>query len=133
MDTTVTTRPAVGMYAFRTSDPRRLATFWAALMDLPVSEHSTDDLVMLDFDHEVGPQTWMFERDGGVGAPSGRLGLDIGMNADDYDWRAIVQKAVRAGATRTAERAEGGIEWAELTDPDGNPFRVFAPRPVEEG
>jgi len=50
MDTTVTTSPAVGMYAFRSPAPRRIATF-----------------------------------------------------------------------------------WAELTDPDGNPFRVFAPRPVEEG
>jgi catechol 2,3-dioxygenase-like lactoylglutathione lyase family enzyme len=125
-----TTRPLVGMYAFRSTDPRRLADFWAELMELPISEHSTDELVMLDFDHQVGPVTWMFHRDPTAGTGSARLGLDIGGEGDDYDWQSIAARAEKAGATRTADRAEGAVRWVEMTDPDGNPFRVFAPRPV---
>jgi hypothetical protein len=126
----MTERPVVGMYAFRSPDPRRLAEFWAALMELPISGYSSDDLVMLDFDHEVGSVTWMFERDTGLGAPTARVGLDIGMNRPDYDWRAIVAKAVASGATLVDEHEQDRVRWAELTDPDDNPFRVFAPRPT---
>jgi catechol 2,3-dioxygenase-like lactoylglutathione lyase family enzyme len=121
-------RPVVGMYAFRSADPRRLAAFWAELMELPVSRHSTDDLVMLDFDHDVGPVTWMFHRDPAAGdAPSPRLGLDLARPGDG--WRDLADRAERAGATRTAEHEVDGVRWIEMGDPDGNPFRVFGPRP----
>ncbi len=40
------------MYSFRTPNPRRLASFWAELMELPVTDTGSGDLVMLDFDHE---------------------------------------------------------------------------------
>jgi len=120
--------PVVGMYAFRTPNPRRLAEFWAELMDLPISGPSTEDLVMLDFDHQAGPVTWMFERDPAAGDGPSRIGLDIGGEADG-DWRDIADRAERAGAQRVAEREQGGIRWVEMRDPDGNRFRVFAPRP----
>jgi catechol 2,3-dioxygenase-like lactoylglutathione lyase family enzyme len=122
-------RPVVGMCAFRSADPSRLAAFSAELMQLPVSAHSTEELVMLDFDHVVGPVTWMFHRDPEPGDGASRLGLDLGGDGDRYDWRAIAGRAEEAGATRIADREAGGIRWVELTDPDGNPFRVFAPRP----
>ncbi|HVW43211.1 MAG TPA: VOC family protein [Amycolatopsis sp.] len=121
-------RPVVGMYAFRARDPRRLAGFWAELMDLPISDLSTDELVMLDFDHTVGPVTWMFERDPAAGDESSRVGLDIGGQAAG-DWRDIADRAERAGAERIAERRQDAIRWIEMRDPEGNPFRVFAPRP----
>lgn len=129
MSDPATTRAQVGMYAFRTSDPRRLAAFWAELMDLPLSDHSTDDLVMLDLDHQVGPVTWMFHRDDSVGSEPSRLGLDLHRD-DETRWREVADRAERAGGLRRGEHEIDGVRWIEMADPDGNPFRVFAPRPA---
>ncbi|GAA1399628.1 hypothetical protein GCM10009613_55480 [Pseudonocardia kongjuensis] len=129
MNDASTLRPKVGMYAFRTPDPRRLGAFWAEVMNLPVSEYSTDDLVMLDFDHQVAPITWMFERDDSAGHGPTRIGLDL-THDDEDQWRAIADRAENAGATRKDEHEDGGVRWIEMTDLDGNPFRIFAPRPT---
>lgn len=120
--------PVVGMYTFRSRNPRRLAEFWGELMNLPISGPSSAELVMLDFEHEVGPVTWMFELDPAAADEPSRIGLDIGGEGDG-DWRDIADRAERAGAARVAEREQGGIRWVEMRDPDGNRFRVFAPRP----
>ncbi|MGC5614860.1 hypothetical protein [Georgenia sp. Z1491] len=53
----------VGMYSFRTPEPVRLATFWGELMGLPMADGASDQIAMLDLDHEVGPITWLFEPD----------------------------------------------------------------------
>lgn len=129
MADTANTRPVVGMYAFRSPDPRRLAAFWAELMELPLSEHSTDELVMLDFDHHVGSVTWLFELDPSVGGTPSRISLDIGRQTED-GWHEVADRAEKAGALRKAEHESGGARWIEMNDPDGNPFRVHAPRPV---
>ncbi|GAA3249681.1 hypothetical protein GCM10017691_60890 [Pseudonocardia petroleophila] len=121
-------RPVVGMYAFRSGDPGRLGTFWAEVMQLPISQHSTDELMMLDFDHEVGPVTWMFERDDAMAGGSSRIGLDIS-GPDGEGWRDLADRAERAGARRVGEHEVNGVQWIEMADPDGNAFRVFAPRP----
>src|SRR5262245_35078574 len=72
MSNPVSQRPVVGMYAFRSANPRRLASFWAEVMELPVSKNSTDELVMLDFDHEIAPVTWLFQLDTSVSSASAR-------------------------------------------------------------
>lgn len=121
--------PRVGMYAFRTADPVRLATFWGALMHLPMAPGASPELAMLDFNHEVGPVTWMFEPlDGDGTANSGRIGLDLGGEALDH--LATATRAEQLGATRLSEHEEDGVRWVDMRDPDGNPFRVFAPRPA---
>ena len=118
--------PVVGMYSFKTSDPQRLARFWADLMGLPLMDTGSGDLVMLDFDHEVGPVTWLFERQTG-GSPSESLGLDIALE-DEAAWASVADRAEQLGATRLSEHDESGARWIEMRDPDGNRFRVFAPR-----
>lgn len=119
----------VGMYSFRTPDPVRLATFWGELMDLPLADGASDQLAMLDFHHERGPVTWMFEPiEPTDDPPCGRIGLDIGTQ-QDTGWAAVADRAESLGATRVAEHEQDGIRWIEMRDPDGNPFRVFAPRP----
>lgn len=121
--------PRVGMYAFRTSDPVRLATFWGALMRLPMAPGASPELAMLDFDHEVGPVTWMFEPlDDDGSATSARIGLDLG--GENLDHHATARRAEELGATRVSEYEEDGVRWVVMRDPDGNPFRVFAPRPA---
>ncbi|MEQ3551653.1 VOC family protein [Pseudonocardia nematodicida] len=127
--TPLPSRPIVGMYSFRTADPRSLGAFWAALMDLPVSEHSTDDLVMLDFEHAVAPQTWLFQRDDAGPATHPRIGLDLGTE-DPEHWRALADRAEELGAALRSDNELGGVRWIEMDDPDGNPFRVFGPRPA---
>lgn len=57
-------RIVVGMYSFKTTDPIKLAIFWGQLMDLPLADGASDDLAMLDFHHQHGSVTWMFERVG---------------------------------------------------------------------
>lgn len=121
--------PTVGMYAFRSPDPVRLATFWGALMHLPMAPGASPELAMLDFDHDVGPVTWMFEPlDDDMSATGARLGLDLG--GDSLDHLATAARAEELGATRVSEHEEDGVRWAVLHDPDGNQFRIFAPRPA---
>lgn len=117
------------MYAFRTRNPRKLAAFWSGVMDLPVSDASTDELVMLDLDHEVGPVTWLFERDDVVSGEVPRVGLNI-TTEDANAWRGVADRAERLGAVRTSENEQRGVRWIEMEDPDGNPFRILAPRPA---
>ncbi|MBK1785746.1 VOC family protein [Prauserella cavernicola] len=120
-------RAVVGMYSFKSTDPQRLATFWGELMELPRVDVGSD-LVMLDFDHEVTAQTWLFERADDVTAGE-QLGIDIGID-DDANWADVADRAEALGATRDSEHEEDGVRWIVMHDPDGNRFRVFAPRPV---
>ena len=117
------------MYSFRSPNPRRLASFWAELMELPVTDSGSGDLVMLDFAHQVGPVTWMFERSQSCGRPPGAVGLDVAID-DEEGWAALAERAERLGAARMGEFEDDGARWIDMRDPDGNRFRVFAPRPA---
>lgn len=128
-DSNTSVRPVVGMYSFFSPDPAPLANFWADLMGLPVADGATEDLVMLDLDHEVAAQTWIFERRAADSGPAAPIALDIGSH-DENSWAAVADRAEELGAKRVADRDEGGVRWVDMTDPDGNRFRVFAPRPV---
>lgn len=120
--------PRVGMYAFRSADPVRLATFWGELMGLPMAPGASAELAMLDFHHEVGPVTWMFEPpDPDEPVAGGRIGLDLG--GDGVDHQATAVRAEALGAVRVSEHEQDGVRWIVMRDPDGNRFRVFAPRP----
>ncbi|GAA1936189.1 hypothetical protein GCM10009775_30110 [Microbacterium aoyamense] len=121
-------RPIVGMLHFLSPEPRRLARFWSELMRLPIADGATDDLVMLDFDHVVTPTTWIFGRATDAARGRAPLGLDIGVQDADT-WADVATRAEALGAERVGEHEDGGIQWIEMNDPDGNRFRVFAPRP----
>ncbi|GAA4514078.1 VOC family protein [Brevibacterium yomogidense] len=121
--------PVVGMYSFQTTDPIALATFWGQLMGLPLAEGASDEFAMLDFHHERGAVTWMFEQADRLDDSShGRVGLDLSL-ADEELWATVADRAQDLGAVRVSEHEESGVRWIAMRDPDGNPFRVFAPRP----
>lgn len=124
-----TGRPVIGMISMMSPDPSRLAAFWSELMGLPIADGASDDLVMLDFDHEVGPITWILERSSNVTASTAPVALDIG-SQNENSWREVADRAEALGAQRVAEHEQGGVRWIQMRDPDGNRFRVFAPRPV---
>lgn len=98
-------------------------------MGLPLAEGASDEFAMLDFHHERGPITWMFERAAPLeDSPDGRLGLDISLD-DEEQWASVADRAQELGALRVSAHEESGVRWIEMRDPDRNPFRVFAPRP----
>lgn len=122
-------RAVVGMYSFQTPNPVDLARFWGDLMGLPLVE-AGPDLVMLDLEHSVAPQTWLFQRgDRQPGDGPLRLDLTTGIDADADAWVALADRAEDLGAVRGERHEVDGVRWIDLRDPDGNPFRVFAPRP----
>ena len=123
-------RVIVGMYSFLSPDPRRLGAFWSQLMSLPIADGATDDLVMLDFDHEVTPMTWIIQRATDAFSGPAPVALDLGIeNADEASWREAADRAESLGAERVGEQEHDGVRWIDMRDVDGNRFRVFAPRP----
>lgn len=129
--TRTTGRPIIGMVSMMSPDPRRLAAFWSELMGLPIAEGASDDLVMLDFDHEMSPITWILERSDDVAAGTAPVALDIG-SQDEATWREVADHAEELGAQRVTEHEQEGVRWIEMRDPEGNRFRVFAPRPAPQ-
>ena len=113
------------MYHFEAEQPLQLARFWADLLWIPVDEGATNELAMIDAAHEHGPITWIFLRATTEIPPARRLTLDL---TDDEDWRGEVNRAQEIGAELTGEHTVESVRWAELTDPEGNLFRIFAPR-----
>jgi predicted enzyme related to lactoylglutathione lyase len=113
------------MHHFKADQPQRLAGFWAELLGIPVDDGASDELAMIDAAHEHGPITWIFERASAETPPARRFTLDL---TDDKDWRGEVQRAEQIGAELVGEHQAGSVRWAELTDPEGNLFRIFAPR-----
>ena len=126
--TDTTARPSIGMISMMSPDPRRLAAFWSELMGLPIADGASDEVVMLDFDHEIGPITWIIERRDEVAVGTAPIALDIG-GVDEADWRELADRAESLGATRVAEHEQEAVRWIDMRDPYGNRFRVFAPRP----
>ena len=124
-------RVIVGMYSFLSPDPQRLGAFWSQLMSLPIADGASDDLVMLDFDHEVTPMTWIIQRATDASSGPSPMALDLGIeNADETSWRDAADHAESLGAERIGEQEQNGVRWIDMRDVDGNRFRVFAPRPT---
>ena len=131
MTETTTPRSTLGMISLMTPDPRRLGAFWSELMGLPIADGASDDLVMLDFNHEVGPITWILERSDDVAVGTAPVALDIYReDEDETRWREVADRAEELGAARVSEHEESAVQWIEMRDLDGNRFRVFAPRRV---
>jgi hypothetical protein len=55
-----------------------------------------------------------------------RLMLDLG---GGDDWQQHADRIERLGAERVSNNEQDGIRWVVFRDPEGNTFRVFAPRP----
>jgi predicted enzyme related to lactoylglutathione lyase len=117
-------RLEIGMYSFDCTDAAGLAGFWGRLLDRPVDEGATSAYATIGFDDD-GP-TWMFVRAANVPDGRNRLILDF---AGGPTWQAEADRAEALGAERVAGHEVSGVRWVELRDPEGNTFRIFAPRP----
>lgn len=79
---------------------------------------------MINLAYERGPITWVFQREDELPAGVNRVSIDL----TSEDWEAQADRFEAAGATRLGAHEIDGVRWVELTDIEGNLFRVFAPR-----
>ncbi|MDQ8704709.1 VOC family protein [Streptomyces sp. LHD-70] len=115
----------VGMYSFDCRDAAALAEFWAGVLIRPVDAGATAAFATIGFEGD-GP-TWMFHRPAGE-LPLGdnRLMLDLGGGSD---WAEQADRVEALGAERVSDNEQDGVRWTVFRDPEGNTFRIFAPRP----
>lgn len=116
----------VGMYSFDCRDAAALAEFWSGVLLQPVDDGATSAFAMIGFAGD-GP-TWMFHQpDGDLPSGHNRLMLDLGGGAD---WAEQADRVEALGAERVSDNERDGIRWVVFRDPEGNTFRIFAPRPA---
>lgn len=115
----------VGMYSFDCRDAASLASFWSGVLRRPVDRGATAAFATIGLDG-AGP-TWMFHRPAGeVATGDNRLMLDLG---GEDDWAEQADRVEALGAERVSDNEQDGISWVVFRDPEGNTFRIFAPRP----
>ncbi|MQA73657.1 MAG: VOC family protein [Solirubrobacterales bacterium] len=115
----------VGMYSFDCRDAAKLADFWSRVLERPVDTAATSEYATIGLDGE-GP-TWMFVRSADPGEGRNRLMLDLG---GEDDWQQQADRVEGLGAERVADHQVDRVRWVEFRDPEGNTFRIFAPRPT---
>jgi hypothetical protein len=118
--------PTIGMYTFMCSDAARLAAFWAQVLGKDVDPGASADYATLDF--EVGP-TWMFIGAAEAQASPNRFMLDL----VDAEYEREAERIDGLGAERVSDHEQYGVRWTVFRDPEGNTFRMFAPRPAGIG
>ena len=101
---------------FMTTDPARLADFWAAALGLPQRNEGDDEVLLADADW--GHPRYTFQRIDDVRDRPAPLHLDL--VADDR--QAEVARLVGLGATevRSVDDDPSGVVWTVVRDPDGN-------------
>lgn len=114
----------IGMYSFHCRDAASLAGFWSSVLMRPVDDGATAAYATIGV-NDPGP-TWMFHQ-ADDDPPSGdnRLMLDFDGGAD---WTGQADRVEGLGADRVSDNDQNGIRWVVFHDPEGNTFRIFAPR-----
>lgn len=106
---------------FVSTDPRRLADFWAAALGLPERRDGDHEVLLAAADW--GYPRYTFQQAGDAPGPGpNRLHLDLLAR----DRAAEVERLVALGATevRTVDDDPSGVTWTVVTDPDGNELCV---------
>jgi catechol-2,3-dioxygenase len=111
--------------AIDANDPARLGRWWAEVLGLRVLDEDADE-VTIGSGGDDRPVLY-FTRTDALGGGSGRVHIDIG--PDDRD--AEVERLVDMGA-RPVESGQS-VTGVLLADPEGNVFRVIAPRASRNG
>lgn len=103
---------------FMTTDPARLADFWAEALGLPERKSAPDEILLADADWDFPRFT--FQRvDDRRSAPS-PLHLDL---TPDDRLRAVAH-LIKLGAKQGATHGDRNFRWTVMQDPDGNEFCV---------
>jgi hypothetical protein len=109
------------MVTFDTTDPRRLAAWWADQTSGQIVADMEGFFVMVAL---PGGFTLGFQKVGDPTPGKNKLHLDCG----SVDPAAEVERLIAAGATFVAKHDEDPtFAWTVLADPDGNQFCVAPP------
>ena len=103
-------------------EPRRLADFWAAVLDFRILYEAQDEVVVAR-DDDTYPGL-IFVRVPDQKVVKNRLHIDL--NPDDRDRE--VARLERFGATRADVGQGPEVTWVVMRDPEGNEFCVLGPR-----
>ena len=104
------------------TDPRRLADFWAAALGLPERRDAENETIVAASDWSYPRLT--FQKVTGSPTRGRRLHLDLTAS----DRQADVQRLRNLGAREDRSvTVEGDWTWTVMTDPDGNEFCVTDP------
>ena len=102
-----------------TPHPKALAEFYAKLLGgtLDANGHDTDDFASL----ELGPGQvgLMFQRPNDASQ-------QVHLDCEVKDEQGAVKAVVAAGGKLVAKRGGDDFSWITLTDPEGNPFDIYA-------
>ena len=108
---------------FDCADARRLAEFWAAVLDRKLDDGATEDFASLGLgDDGAGRPHWMFNKVREPKQVKNRVHVDLISPTRDQD----VKRLLAIGATRIADFDEDGSQWTTLADPEGNEFDIVA-------
>jgi catechol 2,3-dioxygenase-like lactoylglutathione lyase family enzyme len=106
---------------FMTTDPVRLADFWAAALHLTERRDTPDEVVLAHADWPYPRYT--FQRvAAGDAARSRTVHLDL--LAEDRPQEVARLVALGATEERTVTGDDSGVTWTVLRDPDGNELCV---------
>jgi catechol 2,3-dioxygenase-like lactoylglutathione lyase family enzyme len=113
-----------------TTDPDRIARFWAGALGWRRTHDSADEVVLEppegSAEDGVAPDL-LFLRVPEGKTVKNRLHLDL--RPDDQ--AAEVARLEALGATRTSVGQGGDVSWVVMADPDGNEFDVLRPLPPD--
>ncbi|BCJ36860.1 glyoxalase [Actinocatenispora thailandica] len=108
----------IGMVTIDCAEPRALARFWSAALDV-AAVFESDEFVLLgaggDGEPELGLQQVPEPR-------AGKNRVHVDLRTDDVP--AEVDRLVAIGASKIAEHTMPGVHWTVLADPAGNEFCV---------
>ena len=95
------------------------ATFWAAVLGWEVGPHASVDFAIIGgTNRQPDAPNLLFISQDEIGAPRKRNHLDLQSNNLEKE----VARLIVLGATIVHERAEDGVKWYTLSDPEGNEF-----------
>jgi hypothetical protein len=92
----------------------RVASFWAAALELAVDEGATDSFATIT--SPTGQLNLAFVAVPETKLAKNRVHLDLGAT----DRTKEVERLIKLGATRHSDHDEGGIQWTTLLDVEGN-------------
>jgi predicted enzyme related to lactoylglutathione lyase len=116
----------LGMLTFDCDNAASLARFWSGALGRPVDPGASEDYAGVGaLDEQPSTATWLFVKVAEPKQGRNRFHPDL----TSPDWEAEADRLVALGATRQGAFEVDGVRWIALTDPEGNDFNIFAPRP----
>ncbi|MCU1675557.1 MAG: glyoxalase [Frankiales bacterium] len=109
------------------TDPARIAPFWAAALGWPISDDSDDDEVILVAPAGTTAPELLFLRVPEDKAVKNRLHLDLRPSGDQ---EAEVARLETLGARRVDIGQSDDVSWIVMADHDGNEFCVLSVKKV---